>query len=82
MDSLNFKTIKGKLAHFILQQAGINKSSIVLDMTQNDLAEFFGVARPSVARALGDLEEEGYVEAKGKRITIINKEGLAHLIAD
>jgi len=79
---LNFKTIKGKLAHYILQKAGKEKSSILLDMTQNELADFFGVARPSVARALGDLEEEGYLEAKGKNIKIIDKEGLADLTID
>jgi CRP/FNR family transcriptional regulator, dissimilatory nitrate respiration regulator len=79
---LNFKTIKGKLAHFILQKAGNERSSIVLDMTQNDLADFFGVTRPSVARAIGDLEEEGLIQAKGKRIRILNKKGLADLTID
>lgn len=79
---LNFKTIKGKLAHYILQKAGKEKASILLDMTQNELADFFGVARPSVARALGELEEEGYLEAKGKNIKIIDKEGLADLAID
>lgn len=79
---LNFKTIKGKLAHYILQKAGKEKASILLDMTQNELADFFGVARPSVARALGELEEEGYLEAKGKNIRIIDKEGLAELTID
>jgi CRP/FNR family transcriptional regulator, dissimilatory nitrate respiration regulator len=77
---LNFKTIKGKLAHYILQKAGKERSSIVLDLTQADLADFFGVARPSVGRALGELEEEGYIEAKGKSIKILDKEGLADLI--
>jgi CRP-like cAMP-binding protein len=61
---LNFKTIKGKLAHFILQKAGTDQMSVTLGMTQNELADFFGVARPSVARALHDLEVEGYIEAK------------------
>jgi CRP-like cAMP-binding protein len=79
---LNFKTIKGKLAHYILQKAGKEGSSVILDMTQNDLADFFGVARPSVARALGELEEEGYLEAKGKNIKIIDKERLADLTID
>jgi len=79
---LNFKTIKGKLAHYILQKAGKERSLVTLNMTQNDLAEFFGVTRPSVARALGDLEEEGYVEAKGKNIKIVDKEGLADLTID
>jgi CRP/FNR family transcriptional regulator, dissimilatory nitrate respiration regulator len=79
---LNFKTIKGKLAHFILQKAGTDQISVTLDMTQNDLADFFGVARPSVARALRDLEEGGFIEAKNKNIKIIDKEGLADLITD
>jgi CRP-like cAMP-binding protein len=79
---LNFKTIKGKLAYYLLQKAGKERSSVVLDMTQNELADFFGVARPSVGRVLGELEEEGYIEAKGKNIKIIDKEGLADLIID
>jgi CRP-like cAMP-binding protein len=79
---LNFKTIKGKLAQYILHKAGKERLSIILDMTQNELADFFGVARPSVARALGELEEEGYIEAKGKSIKIIDKEGLAELTTD
>lgn len=79
---LNFKTIKEKLANYILQKAGKDGMLVTLDMTQNDLADFFGVARPSVARALGDLQEEGFIEAKGKNIKIIDKEGLADLTID
>ena len=79
---LNFKTIKGKLAHFILQNAGKESFSVTLGMTQNELADFFGVARPSVARALGEMETEGYIEAKGKKIKITDKDGLADLTVD
>jgi cAMP-binding proteins - catabolite gene activator and regulatory subunit of cAMP-dependent protein kinases len=79
---LNFKTIKGKLANYILEKAGKESVLVTLGMTQNELAAFFGVARPSVARALGDLEKEGYIEAKGKIIRIINKIGLADLTID
>jgi CRP/FNR family transcriptional regulator, dissimilatory nitrate respiration regulator len=79
---LNFKTIKGKLAQFILQKSGKDKSSIVLNMTQYDLADFFGVARPSVARALGEMEEEGLIEARGKNIKILEKIKLAELTTD
>jgi len=70
---LNFKTIKGKLAQFFLQRAGKEKTTITLDMTQNDLADYFGVARPSIARALGEMEEELILQAKGKVIRIIDK---------
>ncbi len=79
---LNFKTIRGKLAHFLLQKAGKDKSNVLLDMTQSDLADFFGVARPSVARALGEMEDEGYLTAQGKNIRILDKKGLADLTAD
>jgi len=76
---LNFKTIRGKLAHFIIQKADKDKMSISLDMTQADLADFFGVARPSVARALGELEQEGFIEASGKKIIILDRRGLSGL---
>jgi CRP/FNR family transcriptional regulator, dissimilatory nitrate respiration regulator len=75
---LNFKTIKGKLAYFLLQKAG-KETAVHLTMTQSDLADYFGVARPSVARALGEMEREGYLEAKGKNIKILDKQALANL---
>jgi CRP-like cAMP-binding protein len=79
---LNFKTIKAKLAQYILRLSGDHKNEIKLDRTQNDLADFFGVARPSVARALGDMEEKGYLVVHGKRIKILNRKGLLDLTMD
>jgi len=79
---LNFKTIKGKLAQFILQRTGKDRTSFVLEMTQNDLADFFGVARPSVARALGEMEDEGLIEARGKNIRVLDPDKLTGLMAE
>jgi CRP-like cAMP-binding protein len=79
---LTFKTIKSKLAHYILQKAGKDDSSIVMDKTQNELAEFFGVARPSVGRSLSELEEEDLIEVNRKNIRILDIEGLADLTID
>jgi CRP-like cAMP-binding protein len=76
---LNFKTIKGKLAQYIIQNTGKDGISVTLGMTQVELADYFGVARPSVARALGELEDDGLIEANGKNIRIINKKSLADL---
>jgi CRP-like cAMP-binding protein len=76
---LNFKTIKGKLAQYILHKAGDQRGPVRLDKTQNDLADFFGVTRPSIGRALNEMEEEGYLEAKGKNIRILDKNGLINL---
>jgi CRP/FNR family transcriptional regulator, dissimilatory nitrate respiration regulator len=79
---LNFKTIRSKLAMYILELAGETKVEIKLDRTQNDLADYFGVARPSVARALGELEEMGIIQTHGKYIKLLRKELLADLITE
>ncbi|HEX2975335.1 MAG TPA: Crp/Fnr family transcriptional regulator [Bacteroidales bacterium] len=79
---LNFKTIKSKLAQYILDLAGKDNNEIKLDRTQNDLADYFGVARPSVARALGDLEEMGCIKNHGKTIRILDRDDLTDLVID
>jgi CRP/FNR family transcriptional regulator, dissimilatory nitrate respiration regulator len=79
---LNFKTIRGKLAQYILHISGNQKGLVRLNKTQNELADFFGVARPSIARALNELEEEGYLEAKGKIIRVLDKNGLINLTSE
>jgi CRP-like cAMP-binding protein len=76
---LNFKTIRGKFAQYVLQAAGSDKSEIKLGMTQNDLAEYFGVARPSIARVIGELETEGIISTKGKSLKILDKKRLTEL---
>lgn len=78
---LNFKTIKGKLAQLILQKAGDSRKAIDLGMTQNDLADFFGVARPSIGRALGEMEEEGVLNVKAGEVTILNRKKLAEYMS-
>jgi CRP-like cAMP-binding protein len=79
---LNFRTIKGKLAQYLLQRVGARSDVVRLDRTQNDLADFFGVARPSVARALGEMEREKLITAEGKNIKITDMKGLAGLTND
>jgi CRP-like cAMP-binding protein len=76
---LNFKTIGEKLAQYILQSAGDGKTETILNMTQNELADFFGVARPSVGRALGELESKGLIYTKGRYIKILDMKRLSDL---
>ncbi len=76
---LNFKTIGEKLAQYILQSAGDGKTETILNMTQNELADFFGVARPSIGRALGELESKGLIYTKGRYIKILDMKRLSDL---
>lgn len=73
---LSFKTIKGKIAQYILSQAGPDKTMIEMPMTQNDLAEQFGVARPSLARAMGEMAEEGIISVDRKVVRILDRRRL------
>jgi CRP-like cAMP-binding protein len=79
---LNFKTIKSKLAQYILQLAKGKKVTVRFDRTRNDMADFFGVARPSIARALGDLEDEGIILSQGKNVSVLDVARLTELTLD
>lgn len=73
---LSFKTIKGKIAQYLLSLAGPEKNQIELPLTQSDLAEQFGVARPSLARALGEMAEEGIISVDRKVVRILDRKRL------
>ncbi len=78
---LSFTTIKGKLAHHLLDlSAKQGSSSFVLPLTQVQLSELFGVTRPSVGRAMGELKREGLFRTEGRHVEILDYQGLtSHL---
>ncbi len=80
LNFLSFKTIKGKVAHFLLQQAGEKFHSVELKNTQQQLADLFGVTRPSLARVFGEMQKEGIINIKNKTVSILNKQALNELI--
>jgi CRP-like cAMP-binding protein len=73
---LSFKTIKGKIVHYLIGLKQDQNQMIRLPSSQKDLADLFGVARPSVARALAELENEGLITAQNRNIKILNRSGL------
>lgn len=78
---LGLNSIKGKIAHYLLEQVKKQGSdSIRMMHTQNELSEMFGVARPSIARALKEMNKEKYILARGKNVQIINKSILSSFL--
>ncbi|MBK3517828.1 Crp/Fnr family transcriptional regulator [Carboxylicivirga marina] len=73
---LSFQTIRGKIAHYLLQLSGPVDGEMILSKSQEELANMFGVTRPSLGRALRDLHNENIIEAKGKSIKILNRDQL------
>ncbi|MBN1985878.1 MAG: Crp/Fnr family transcriptional regulator [Prolixibacteraceae bacterium] len=73
---LSFKTIREKVTHFLLTQAGDKFHSIELKNTQQQLADLFGVTRPSLARVFGEMQKEGLIKIEKKTVILLNKNKL------
>ncbi|HLP05749.1 MAG TPA: Crp/Fnr family transcriptional regulator [Paludibacter sp.] len=77
---LSIKTIKGKLAHFLLENSKGEGQPFHVSRNQTELADFFAVARPSLARSLSEMVQDGLVSINKKEYTILNNNGLRKLL--
>lgn len=74
---LTYKTIKGKFANYLLNMMEKHGSPSFRNvMTQREMADMFGVTRPALARAMGELVQDGAIYVKGKQITVLFAEKL------
>ncbi len=71
---LTFKNIRQKISYYLLEneQNGIVK----IKLTQQELADYFGITRPSFARELYKMEVDKLIEIEKKIIKIIDKQKL------
>ncbi len=76
---MSFKTIKEKLAQYILSVAR-EKDQLVLPRNQEELSEYFGVTRPSLSRVMAELERENIIEYDRQKVTIKNRQRLIRLL--
>jgi len=71
---LSFTTIKGKLARYLLDLSEASGSvKFRIPLSQARLSELFAVARPSVGRALSEMNLEGIVRTEGKEVEILDR---------
>lgn len=80
LQMLSIKTIKGKIAHFLLEQYNEYGKTFQINRNQTELAEFFGVARPSLARSLSEMVQDEIIFINKKEYTILNKDYLKSLL--
>ena len=76
---MSFRTIRQKLAMYILKLAA-DKSVTKLDKSQDALAEYFGVSRPSLSRELKNMQDDGLISANRRQIQVLDREKLLRLI--
>ena len=77
---LSLKNIKNKIADYLLHKLPDASSPVIhLTDTQQEIADSFGVTRPSLARALAEMEQEGIISIDRKVITICNMQLLRQM---
>lgn len=87
LEILTIKTIKGKLAHYLLEQLSTHQSThprsltFIMDKNQTELSKYFGVTRPALARTLAAIQQEGAIKTQRNKITILNRTLLQNMLA-
>lgn len=76
---LGLNRLKENIAQFILEQCG-QKNSFENPYTQQELANRFGVARPSFARAIADLVQDDLISIDRKTVYVYDKTALKKMI--
>ncbi len=75
VEDLSFRTVRARLARFLLRQAGEPGRRL----TQAEMAAQLGTVRDVVGRTLADLQHEGLIDIDRHRIVIRDRAGLEAL---
>ena len=69
---LTKKSIRNKFLEYLnIQSRKKGSRNIYLPYNYKDLADYLGVDRTALAREISSLKQEGFIETKGKKITIL-----------
>ena len=77
---LSLKTIKEKIAYYLLQYLKSGSEIIAIYQSQKGLAEMLGVARPSLARTISEMEESQIIRWERNQVRILNHQLLGKII--
>lgn len=77
---MSIKSLKGKLSLYILENTSSQRDSFILKRTQAQLAEYFGVQRPSLARTLGEMIREGVISLYKRELKVLDRKRLEGLV--
>ncbi len=79
---LKLKTIKAKIAHFLLNLHIRQKShTVTLPQSQTQLADLFGITRPSLSRSFNELVHDSIINVKGNKVTLLDLKQLKSLFS-
>lgn len=78
IEDLSLKEVPGRLAAYLLYLSEKNKGSkdLELTITKGQLASLLGTIPETLSRILGKMSIQGLIESDGRRIKILDTEGL------
>lgn len=77
---LSFKTIKEKIAYYLMQNLKSGSHVVIMNQSQKGLAEMLGVARPSLARTISEMEADQLIRWERNQVEIINIKSLQTIL--
>ena len=75
---LSIKSLRAKLSLYILENTTSDQNSFFLKRTQTQLAEYFGVQRPSLARTIGEMINDGVISLYKRELIVLNRKKIEH----
>jgi CRP/FNR family transcriptional regulator, dissimilatory nitrate respiration regulator len=81
IEDLSLKEVPGRLSAYLLylSRQGKGGQDLVLDVTKAQLASLLGTIPETLSRILGRMSREGLIESDGRRIRLLDLEGLESL---
>lgn len=76
---LTSATLKQKLILWMLDEKN-DKNEVYMDMTREELADYLGVARPSLSRTLKELQDEGMIKNGRKTIKLLDLDRIEEIL--
>lgn len=72
---MSMKSIRDKIKDYLAYECYIQRSAVIeLKISKKELAEKFGVQRPSLFRELKKMKEEGLIDYNSRQIIILDEE--------
>lgn len=81
VEDLQMKDVETRLAHWILQRSAPGKGSVVkLQTTKRVLAAEMSTSSETLSRTFAKFRDAGFIEVKGKQISVLNRSGLETIV--
>jgi hypothetical protein len=77
---LSYKTIREKIAYFLLQRLRKDEKYLQLEINQTQLASQMGVARPSLSRTISEMEAEKLLQWNKNEVVVLDSDRLNKIL--